>query len=101
MSGARRALARVLDSAAGLTRYEADGPAPILDIGALIGSLVGQSERDVRQVLRLADAMAPCVRRVDEVERGLVEGGGRCEQSVAAVKTQRGAGSHGSLLPSP
>jgi hypothetical protein len=36
------------------------------DESQLLGSLVGQSERNVRQALRLADAMAPCVVFADE-----------------------------------
>ena len=31
------------------------------DVGALLGSLVGQSEANIRQALRLVDAMSPCV----------------------------------------
>ncbi len=36
------------------------------DESQLLGSLVGQSESNVRQALRLADAMAPCVVFADE-----------------------------------
>lgn len=42
-----------------------------LDIGALLGSLVGQSEQNIRQALRIIDAMAPCVAYVDELEKAL------------------------------
>src|SRR5262249_54569369 len=34
-------------------------PTLILDVGALMGSLVGQTEQNVRQALRIADAMEP------------------------------------------
>ena len=34
-------------------------PRSCLDIGALMGSLVGQTEANIRQALRIADAMAP------------------------------------------
>ncbi|NIM17585.1 MAG: AAA family ATPase [Candidatus Aminicenantes bacterium] len=47
-----------------------------LDIGALFGSFVGQSEANVRQALSLAEAVAPCLLWVDEIEKGLAVGGG-------------------------
>jgi len=50
---------------------EVGRPTLTLDIGALLGSLVGQSEQNVRQALRIADAMAPCVLFIDEIEKGL------------------------------
>jgi hypothetical protein len=42
-----------------------------LDLGSMKGSLVGQSEERIRQALKVADAMAPCVLFVDEVEKAL------------------------------
>ena len=50
---------------------ETGRPTVILDIGNLLGSLVGQSESNVRAALKLADAMAPCVLFCDEIEKGL------------------------------
>jgi len=50
---------------------EAGRPTLQLDIGALLGSLVGQTEQNIRQALRIADAMAPCVLFIDEVEKAL------------------------------
>lgn len=50
---------------------ETGRPTLILDIGSLFGSLVGQSESNIRQALRIADAMAPCVLMIDELEKGL------------------------------
>jgi len=46
-------------------------PTVVLDVGALLGSLVGQSESNVRAALKLADAMAPCVLFADEIEKAL------------------------------
>ncbi len=46
---------------------ETGRPTLILDVGSLLGSLVGQSEANVRQALRLVDAMSPCVVMIDEV----------------------------------
>lgn len=46
-----------------------------LDVGALFGSLVGESEERVRRALRLAETVAPCVVWIDEMEKGLAHGG--------------------------
>ena len=46
-------------------------PTLVLDVGALMGSLVGQTEQNIRSALRIADAMAPCILFVDEVEKAL------------------------------
>lgn len=51
--------------------HETERPTLILDIGALMGSLVGQTEQNIRQALRVADAMAPCIVFLDEVEKAL------------------------------
>ena len=48
---------------------EVGRPVLILDVGSLMGSLVGQSEERTRQALRIIDAMAPCVLMIDEVEK--------------------------------
>jgi hypothetical protein len=42
-----------------------------LDISALKGSLVGQSEANMRAALKLAEAVAPCVLWLDEIEKGV------------------------------
>lgn len=42
-----------------------------LDISALKGSLVGESETKMRQALKLIDAVAPAVVWIDEVEKAL------------------------------
>ena len=46
-----------------------------LDIGALFGSLVGQSEENTRRALTLVETIAPCVLWIDEIEKGLSSGG--------------------------
>jgi hypothetical protein len=53
---------------------ETGRPTLILDVGALMGSLVGQTEERTRQALRIADAMAPCILMIDEVEKALSGG---------------------------
>ena len=50
---------------------ETGRPTVVLDVGALLGSLVGQSESNVRAALKVADAMAPCVLFADEIEKAL------------------------------
>lgn len=48
---------------------EVGRPVLQLDVGSLMGSLVGQSEERTRQALSVVDAMAPCVLMIDEVEK--------------------------------
>lgn len=47
-----------------------------LNIGDLMGGRVGQSESQTQRALDTADAMAPCVLFIDEVEKGLAGLGG-------------------------
>jgi len=42
-----------------------------LDVGAVMGSHVGESERNMRQALQVAESTAPCVLWLDEIEKGL------------------------------
>ena len=48
-----------------------------LNVGRLMGGIVGDTEANTREVLRIADAMAPCILFIDEVEKGFsgVSGG--------------------------
>lgn len=46
-----------------------------LDIGALYGSLVGESEEHTRRALRLAETVAPCILWIDELEKSISHGG--------------------------
>lgn len=41
------------------------------DLGRVYGSLVGQSEANIRNALQIAEALAPCVLWIDEIEKGL------------------------------
>ncbi|MBI3860743.1 MAG: AAA family ATPase [Planctomycetia bacterium] len=50
---------------------ETGRPTLILDVGALMGSLVGQTEQNVRQALKSVDAMGRCVLLIDELEKAL------------------------------
>jgi hypothetical protein len=42
-----------------------------LDMGALYNKYVGETERNLRQSLRSAELMAPCVLWMDEIEKGV------------------------------
>ena len=57
-----------------------------LDVGALFGGLVGESEANTRRALQLAEAVAPCVLWIDEIEKALSvgEGDGGTGQRVLA-----------------
>jgi AAA+ superfamily predicted ATPase len=46
-----------------------------LDVGALFGSLVGQSEERARRALRLAETCSPAVLWVDELDKAMASGG--------------------------
>ncbi|EMI44898.1 AAA family ATPase [Rhodopirellula sp. SWK7] len=50
---------------------ETGRPVLVLDIGALMGSLVGQTEQNVRRALQIADASQPCILFADEIEKSL------------------------------
>ncbi len=65
---------------------ETGRPTVVLDVGALLGSLVGQSESNVRAALKLADAMAPCVLFADEIEKALAgaSSSGQADSGVTA-----------------
>jgi ATP-dependent 26S proteasome regulatory subunit len=55
-----------------------------LDFGAMFNSLVGESERRVREALALAGSMSPCVLWLDEIDKGLAgsNGGGENDSGV-------------------
>jgi SpoVK/Ycf46/Vps4 family AAA+-type ATPase len=63
---------------------ETGRPTLTLDVGSLLGSLVGESERNMRQALRIVDAMAPCVLFADELEKGLAGVNGQGDSGVSA-----------------
>jgi hypothetical protein len=63
---------------------EVGRPTLTLDVGALLGSLVGQSEQNIRQALRIADAMAPAVLYCDELEKALSGVNGTGDSGVSA-----------------
>ena len=65
---------------------ETGRPTLTLDIGSLMGSLVGSTEANIRRALQIIDAMSPCVVLIDEVEKALagVANSGQTDSGVSA-----------------
>ena len=65
---------------------ETGRPTVVMDIGRLMGGLVGESESNVRKALEIVDAMAPAVLFIDELEKALSgsAGAGRNDSGVAS-----------------
>ena len=62
---------------------EVGRPTLLLDVGALYGSLVGDTERNIRQALRTIDAMQPAIVLVDEIEKALAGSSGSGDSGVS------------------
>lgn len=61
-----------------------------LDVGALFGNLMGQSEANVRHSLRLAETIAPCILWIDEMEKAFAHGdidGGTSKRVFGSILT--------------
>jgi SpoVK/Ycf46/Vps4 family AAA+-type ATPase len=65
---------------------ETGRPTLVLDVGSLLGSLVGQTEANIRQALQIIDAMAPAVCFLDECEKAFsgVAASGQTDSGVSA-----------------
>ncbi len=57
-----------------------------LDMGRIYSSLVGSSEEHIRQVLQVAEAVAPCVLWLDEIEKGLPRPGAHIGDSGVSLR---------------
>ena len=58
-----------------------------LDVGRLLGKYVGESEENMRNALKLSEAISPCVLWIDEIEKAFAGVGGegrrqRCDYTV-------------------
>jgi hypothetical protein len=62
---------------------EVGRPTLQMDVGALMGSLVGQSEANLRQALKVAEAMGKVILHVDEIEKALSGVGGQGDSGVS------------------
>lgn len=59
-------------------------PVVKLDIGRVFNSLVGASEQRMRQALKLAEDIAPCLLLVDEIDKALGGAGGSGDSGVSS-----------------
>jgi SpoVK/Ycf46/Vps4 family AAA+-type ATPase len=57
-----------------------------LDVGRIFGSLVGQSEENIRKAIKVSESVAPCILWADELEKGFagVSGGGVSDSGTTA-----------------
>ncbi|MEM1426638.1 MAG: AAA family ATPase, partial [Cyanobacteria bacterium P01_H01_bin.130] len=55
-----------------------------LDVGRLFGGLVGESESRTRQTIQLAEALAPCVLWIDEIDKAFAGLGGKGDAGTAS-----------------
>ena len=62
-----------------------------MDFGALLDKWQGESERKLREALRLAEAMQPCVLWMDEIEKGLSGSGAGSDDGTGATRRMLGA----------
>ncbi len=58
-----------------------------LDFGAIYDKYHGETERKLRESLRTADVMAPCVLWIDEIEKGIAGRGGETGTSQRVLGT--------------
>ena len=63
-----------------------DVPLLRLDFGAVYNKWHGESERNLRDTLRTAELMAPCVLWIDEIEKGIASGEGDSGTSRRAAR---------------
>ena len=59
------------------------------DMGRVFGGMVGQSEGNIRSALQVAQALAPCVLWIDEIEKGLA-GTGSSDQTDGGTTARVG-----------
>ena len=57
-----------------------------LDVGAVFGSLLGESEQNMRRAIQLAETVSPCILWVDEMEKAFAGVGARESSSGAATR---------------
>ena len=74
--------------AANMFARETGLPMIKMDIGRLMGGLVGESEHNMQSALKLADALAPCIVFIDELDKGF-EGARANSQSNGSDTTFR------------
>jgi SpoVK/Ycf46/Vps4 family AAA+-type ATPase len=55
-----------------------------LDVGRLFAELVGQSESRTRQMIQLAEALAPCVLWIDEIDKAFAGADGKGDSGTTS-----------------
>ncbi|WP_088891699.1 AAA family ATPase [Leptolyngbya ohadii] len=55
-----------------------------LDVGRLFGGLVGESESRTRQMIQLAEALAPCILWIDEIDKAFAGVDGRSDAGTTS-----------------
>nr|WP_321500844.1 AAA family ATPase [uncultured Dethiosulfovibrio sp.] len=55
------------------------------DMGRIFGQFVGQSESNMRDALRVAEAVAPCIMWIDEMEKGFAGASGGHETTTRVL----------------
>jgi ATP-dependent 26S proteasome regulatory subunit len=57
-----------------------------MDVGRIFGSLVGQSEENIRRAIKVAESVAPCILWADELEKGFagIQGSGVSDSGTTA-----------------
>ncbi|MEL6813836.1 MAG: AAA family ATPase, partial [Cyanobacteria bacterium J06598_3] len=55
-----------------------------LDVGRLFGGLVGESESRTRQMIQLAEALAPCILWIDEIDKAFAGFDGRGDSGTTS-----------------
>lgn len=58
-----------------------------LDMAAVYNKYVGETERNLRDALKLADVMSPCILWIDEIEKGLAQNDGENATSKRLLGT--------------
>lgn len=54
-----------------------------LDMGAVQDKFVGESEKNIRDALKIVEAMSPCVLWIDEIDKGVAQDDGAHSHSTA------------------
>ena len=57
-----------------------------MDVGRIFGSLVGQSEQNMRRAIKIAESLAPCVLWIDELEKGFAGMNGGVSDSGTSAR---------------
>lgn len=62
-----------------------------LDMGKMMGGLVGDSERNLRNAQKQAEDMAPCILWIDEIEKGFAGASGKGHEEGAYLQRMIGS----------